>query len=79
MGRACSIHGEGHCIQGFGGKANGNDHQDDLDIGVRILKQKTEWGATDGINLAEYRDQGKVLVNMEMKLWIPHVGEFLSS
>jgi hypothetical protein len=46
---------------------------------VRILKQKTEWGATDGINLAQDRDQGKVLVNMEMNLWIPHVGEFLSS
>jgi hypothetical protein len=38
MGGACSTHEKGKkCIQRFGGKARRKNHQEDLDVGRRII------------------------------------------
>jgi hypothetical protein len=54
----------------LGEKAEGKDNQGDLDIGRRILHQKTECGGINWINLAQDGDQYKAHVSTEMNLWV---------
>jgi hypothetical protein len=41
MGRPCSKHREEACIRGFGWKTWRTDHEEDLDVDVRIIRVLT--------------------------------------
>jgi hypothetical protein len=47
---------------------------------VKVDLRKIGWGGIDGIDLAQYRDQWRVLMNKVMNLRFPYnAGKFLSS
>jgi hypothetical protein len=47
---------------------------------IKIDLREMEWGSADWIDVAQVRDQLRVLVNMVMNFRVPqNVGKFLSS
>jgi hypothetical protein len=56
------------------GKPEGREHQEDLDIGGRIILRwilERGWGGMDLIDLAENRDRWRALVSTVMNLRVP--------
>jgi hypothetical protein len=47
---------------------------------IKMDLSEIGWDGMDWIDLAQYRDQWRALVNMVMNLWVPQsAGKFLSS
>jgi len=76
MGGTCGIYwGEGRCIQGFGGKPEGerplvrSRHRWEDNIEMDL--QEVGWGGMDWVGLVQDRDRWWAVVKVVMNLWFP--------
>jgi len=66
MGGACGTYGGGESrVQGFGGETLGKEDN------IRMDLQEVGCGSMDWIELAQYRDRWRALLNAEMNLRVP--------
>jgi hypothetical protein len=75
MGRACSVHGEKTAykilVETPEGKRPLGRPRCRWDNNIKMVLRETGWGVMDWIDLAQNRDQWKVLVNTVMNLRVP--------
>jgi hypothetical protein len=72
MGGACSTNGEKrNASRILVGKPEGKRHYEDLNVGGRMDLREIGWGGMDWIDVAQDRDQWRVLVNTVMNLRVP--------
>jgi hypothetical protein len=76
MGNPCSTHGRNEkCVQNFVAKPEwrrtlGRPKRR-WEENIRKDLREVEWEGADWLNLAQYRDQWRAVVNMVMKLRVP--------
>jgi hypothetical protein len=76
MGSACSTHGsEEECIQDFGGNARRKETtgktQTWVEDNVKMRLREIGWGVVGWINLVQYRDKWRALLNTVLNLQVP--------
>jgi hypothetical protein len=84
MGTACSTHGQKRNTLQFWWESQKERPLERSrrrwEDNIKMELREIGWGGMDWVNLAQGRDQCRVLVNMVMNLQVPkNVGKFLSS